>query len=70
MTVYSVADRNTDKMAKLTFEEFVALAEANAHNDHWLFGEGWEMVHQYPEYSDRYILESLAETFRKKETQE
>lgn len=51
----------------LTYEEFVALAENNAHNDQWLFGEGWEMVHEYPEYSDRYILQSLAKTFGPRE---
>ncbi len=50
-------------MAKLTFEEFKQLAEANAKNDHWLFGEGWDMIHQYPEYSDRLILETLQQRF-------
>ena len=51
----------------MTFEEFKALAEANANNDEWLFGEGWELIHQYPEYSDRIIVESLEKTFGKRE---
>lgn len=54
----------------LTFEEFKALAEKNAHDDQWLFGEGWDLIHQYPEYSDRMIVESLAKTFGKKEAAE
>jgi len=54
-------------MAKLTFEEFKQLAEDNANNNDWLFGEGWDLIQQYPEYSDRLIVESLAKTFAKKE---
>ncbi len=57
-------------MAKLSFEEFKQLAEQNAKNDDWLFGPGWDMIHQYPEYSDRLILESLQNRFLNKEVTE
>jgi len=46
-------------MAKLTFEEFKQLAEQNAKNDDWLFGEGWHIIRSYPEYCDRILVEQF-----------
>jgi hypothetical protein len=46
-------------MTKLTFEQFKELAESNAQNDEWLFGEGWDIIRSYPEYCDRMIVESF-----------
>jgi len=49
-------------MSRLTFEEFKALAESNAKNDDWLFGEGWDIIRSYPEYCDRILVESWTKT--------
>ena len=46
-------------MTTLTFEEFKALAESNAKNDEWLFGEGWDIIRSYPEYCDRLTAEAF-----------
>ena len=52
-------------MAKITYEQFKAIIEANAMNNDWLFGEGWELIHQYPEYADRISIEHIQKSFDK-----
>jgi len=51
----------------MTYQEFKQVAEANALNDEWLFGEGWELIRAYPEYSDQLIAETLSKSFANKE---
>lgn len=52
-------------MAKITYEEFKQIIEANAMNNDWLFGEGWQLIQEHPEYSDRIAAEHLRKAFVK-----
>ncbi len=57
-------------MAILSFEEFKQLAETHSHDDLWFFGEGYNLMQQYPEYCDRLIAENLIQSLAKKEVAE
>lgn len=49
----------------MTYQEFRQLAEANALDDHWLFGEGWDIMCAHPEFCDQMIVEQMLKSCKK-----
>ena len=57
-------------MAKLTYEEFVSLYEANYQDQNWFFGEFYHIQEKYPEYVDLYIATNLLSKIKVQEVSE
>lgn len=54
----------------MTYEEFKHMVETNAIDDTWFFSHGWDLVKQYPEYSNRLVVENACRRKRHAQTQE